>query len=1109
MPALPSFMSLSRHRNKSKSTKLPLEEPGTLNILQSQSLRGSRDVFDIDNAGGESRGATLGRMQLDASLPKRESNWFTGHLSTSAPTNLNNVKTTPSRGLKRGKNGELYYDYDDDLARSEDAIANLEALTGVNGYNSTTELTRTPSSDGNNAAAGSSRKPKTTPAPIIIPTSSHSTLDHGEEAIDPSPMLARPKSHESLDGWSAVSGSTLARALLANPFALSENGTMLSTVSRLDSAVLPRNEEGFPSRAPTRRNTPPPDILEDPQAHSVDAELDSGSSKEVVLPALMLDSTLLNTSSSGIANETSSDSYLGDSGEHVAPPEIVTDRTFKTAQEEAIARGASRRLASETSQDGRDMDSDSTSTASPSQTKSSHYPSKVKIMPMGRSLSNVSASNRLEMLELSRTLSLREAPQGRLSLLPIGPRPKQSKDTSGPRHHSFSSSMILSESMRPHSMETPGASTISRPSEQRDSVSSSHVGPTIPNGHFSEPVPPATTEMRHPRVNSIERLHISLPAVSPLRTRHSSPASTLGLEQNLPALPSSPVSPNSRSPQDADIPRSPAPSTIYLVGSDTPLLVPPPPPMAPPPPPPPAPPQHTGTYLSRPPETLRATPLSPLVERSEESWSPRTTEESGRMVGTSINASEGPPVIPSAGFHARAASHPSILTTTHRHCLSWDNHSSSHNHDHEQQSIPMGSPPSYEYVVSLDETASSSSHSSHSAPRDSISSLSSVTDSVSSTTTVRRRRTTRAPIGPRQPARDRSSFPPVTRTVEEQEATSNIQAQARTFASPLIPSPALEFPTPPLPLRGYSLDAARLAFTPQQLEDIVANAIRWSADPSSVRLLQQEAVDVQIPLRLEALIERRAQLQHKYKLEVRRRTDLFDQILRGDAHVGIHELKVLCVSLDDMSAELHAVDEQVAQLNTLVHFHKSSALAIALQKVNHAFLDGFSRAQGLKKQVQALQADRDEAWYLAEAAARDLQEMAHLEDSVDSPWCRTNTALKRLSSLRASRPASMISVHSSSGLRSAMDIPPVPPIMWKDISSPPLDNARIFEADLGRVYDELHEMLGLPVPHDRPTLRRARSLMKPSTEVEVGFRQDNCIRLSRPRSLPNLLAVEP
>lgn len=184
---------------------------------------------------------------------------------------------------------------------------------------------------------------------------------------------------------------------MANPFALSENGTMLSTVSRLDSAVLPRSEEGFPSRAPTRRNTPPPDILEDAQAQSPDMDSNDGDTTQFVLPAVMLDSILLNTPSANTTDETPSDLYArssGDSSKQIDQQDIV-DRTFRTAQEEAIAARGASRLASETSQDSSpDVNSTPTEVVSSQPSPSSSYLSKLNTTPMGRSLSNVSTSSR-------------------------------------------------------------------------------------------------------------------------------------------------------------------------------------------------------------------------------------------------------------------------------------------------------------------------------------------------------------------------------------------------------------------------------------------------------------------------------------------------------------------------------------------------------------------------------------------------------------------------------------------------------------------------------------------------------------------------------------------
>lgn len=280
-------------------------------------------------------------------------------------------------------------------------------------------------------------------------------------------------------------------------------------------------------------------------------------------------------------------------------------------------------------------------------------------------------------------------------------------------------------------------------------------------------------------------------------------------------------------------------------------------------------------------------------------------------------------------------------------------------------------------------------------------------------------------------------------------------------------TPPPKFQTPPHKWRGMTMEAAQWTLTQQELQTIVSRAIKQSAEASSIRLLRSETLDVDISEEIHRLEMQRTDVKSKYKMLVRKRWQLMGSLAehldgrdlsdRVTAAHTVEELSEVSLALDQLTDELHNTVEQLGQLKSLRDVHSASALAMALRKVNTAFLKQLSETQKLREQINAMEAERDEAWKQAELVAQDFDNLTEQVQEnrggqVEGPLASkpsskrsTRVSAVRKSSIRQSKAglrsvskcrSRSNSVSSSSTRTSFMlsmpaasdDIPPVPPL---------------------------------------------------------------------------------
>ena len=246
------------------------------------------------------------------------------------------------------------------------------------------------------------------------------------------------------------------------------------------------------------------------------------------------------------------------------------------------------------------------------------------------------------------------------------------------------------------------------------------------------------------------------------------------------------------------------------------------------------------------------------------------------------------------------------------------------------------------------------------------------------------------PIGPRQGlAHIRTEAATLGTTSSSTGSVSSRRPSAASTTSnsgtaaarnPLPPSP--KFNTAPVRWKGLTYDAARWTLSSEQLQDIVARAIKQSAESSSIRLLQPNAIEQELPDEIERLARAREDLRTKLKAQIRARRVLLRKVSSTEAAGSpavqaklFVELMDACAGCDQTSEELFHVSDQLAQVNGLRDVHQASALALALRKINTSFVRVSTEAGELRSQIATLEAEREEAWHTAESVEQELNEL--------------------------------------------------------------------------------------------------------------------------------------
>ncbi|KAJ7701756.1 hypothetical protein B0H17DRAFT_163878 [Mycena rosella] len=198
------------------------------------------------------------RVEVDIDFTPAD--WFPSHFlktdSIAGPSGLNAAATAIASNADAAKSRDTLpttdagsEGEDDELSSaSEDFVSNLEAMDASDFVNLPESESLMAQSTAFPSLMTARKAAKAAPSPIKIPNASL----HGPrvQIVRSSASQSRPDSMFSLDGASAVSGTTLARALIGDSFVLSNDRSSryrsgTSVLTRSDSATLPRGEHPF------------------------------------------------------------------------------------------------------------------------------------------------------------------------------------------------------------------------------------------------------------------------------------------------------------------------------------------------------------------------------------------------------------------------------------------------------------------------------------------------------------------------------------------------------------------------------------------------------------------------------------------------------------------------------------------------------------------------------------------------------------------------------------------------------------------------------------------------------------------------------------------------
>ncbi|EIN06269.1 hypothetical protein PUNSTDRAFT_127619 [Punctularia strigosozonata HHB-11173 SS5] len=219
----------------------------------------------------------------------------------------------------------------------------------------------------------------------------------------------------------------------------------------------------------------------------------------------------------------------------------------------------------------------------------------------------------------------------------------------------------------------------------------------------------------------------------------------------------------------------------------------------------------------------------------------------------------------------------------------------------------------------------------------------------------------------------------------------------------LPPAAPLSFAPPPTPAsppyKGLTLHAAQWTFTSPQLQAIVARAIRQSAHEDALRILPLDCLDdaeggddgasAREARRVEAAAR---EAQARYRFLAQRRRMVLQGLCAlasggggGNGGAGGGEepeenvlgkltldLAALCAELDALAAALLAHAHALHTLRAAQHVHHSSALAIALRKLNASYAKRSRQLERAQRRVADLEGEVEEAWRVAEEVAREV-----------------------------------------------------------------------------------------------------------------------------------------
>ncbi|KAF8264501.1 hypothetical protein EI94DRAFT_464517 [Lactarius quietus] len=208
-----------------------------------------------------------------------------------------------------------------------------------------------------------------------------------------------------------------------------------------------------------------------------------------------------------------------------------------------------------------------------------------------------------------------------------------------------------------------------------------------------------------------------------------------------------------------------------------------------------------------------------------------------------------------------------------------------------------------------------------------------------------------------------------------------------------LPAAQLNLTPEALPYKYLTLDAAHWTLTSTELQSLVSSAIRDSAKEQFIRLLPLSVVDVQIPedvARIERSWETAAA---RWRFEAHRRNMLLRALAASGADIDLlTQLSGTLGTLDSHAQDLIHAATHRTQIAAARDTHRSSALAVALRKLNASYARRTRDLDKARTNINALRSEIEEAWKVAEEQAAEVDRLkseatsaaAQLKDITDN-----------------------------------------------------------------------------------------------------------------------------
>ena len=233
-------------------------------------------------------------------------------------------------------------------------------------------------------------------------------------------------------------------------------------------------------------------------------------------------------------------------------------------------------------------------------------------------------------------------------------------------------------------------------------------------------------------------------------------------------------------------------------------------------------------------------------------------------------------------------------------------------------------------------------------------------------------------------------FQPLTTPESTRPSTPASVTAYRVVSKPItLPTPTpVNFNIDPTAFKGHPLESAQWSFTSDQLREIVSRAIRDSAKEQFIRLLSLDGLDKEIPEELARLESLKFTTQAQHRFHFQRRMNLLQSLNalayttpvspeHGANTLGllVQQLAEVTASMDRFTETLLKTSEHRSQLAQVQEKHLSSALAMALRKLNASYAKRTNDLKSARARIVALQTELEEAWKVAEGMAEEIDDL--------------------------------------------------------------------------------------------------------------------------------------